>query len=48
MVLDRLVADGYGLIGGVGEYEHIWRMAYVPGRKGDHRRPGRAYRLTGR
>ena len=34
MVLDRLVADGYGLIGGVGEYEHIWRMAYVPGRKG--------------
>jgi len=34
MVLDRLVADGYGLIGVVGEYEHIWRMACVPGRNG--------------
>jgi hypothetical protein len=47
MVLDRRVADGYGLIGGVGEYEHIWRMAYVPGRRGSSS-PGRAYRLTGR
>ena len=34
MVLYRLVADSYGLIGGVGEYEHIWRMAYVPGPEG--------------
>jgi hypothetical protein len=34
MVLDRLVADGHGLIAGVGEYEHIWRMAYVPGPEG--------------
>lgn len=33
-VLDRLVADGYGLIGGVGEYEHAWRMAYVRGPDG--------------
>jgi catechol 2,3-dioxygenase-like lactoylglutathione lyase family enzyme len=33
-VLDRLVAHGYGLIGGVGEYEHIWRMAYVRGPEG--------------
>jgi catechol 2,3-dioxygenase-like lactoylglutathione lyase family enzyme len=33
-VLDRLIADGYGLIGGVGEYEHIWRMAYVRGPEG--------------
>ncbi|TMC51312.1 MAG: VOC family protein [Chloroflexi bacterium] len=33
-VLDRLVADGYGLIGGVGEYEHTWSMAYVRGPEG--------------
>ncbi len=32
--LDRVVADGYGLIGGVGEYEHIWRMASVRGPEG--------------
>ena len=28
-ILDRLAADGFGLVGGVGEYEHIWRMAHV-------------------
>jgi catechol 2,3-dioxygenase-like lactoylglutathione lyase family enzyme len=33
-ILDRLAADGYRLIGGVGEYEHIWRMAYVRGPDG--------------
>jgi len=33
-VLDRLAADGYGLVGGVGEYEHTWRMAYVRGPDG--------------
>ena len=32
--LDRLAADGYGLVGGVGEYEHVWRMAYVRGPEG--------------
>ncbi len=32
--VDRLAADGYGLVGGVGEYEHIWRMAYVRGPEG--------------
>jgi catechol 2,3-dioxygenase-like lactoylglutathione lyase family enzyme len=32
--LDRLAADGYGLIGGVGQYEHVWRMAYVRGPEG--------------
>jgi hypothetical protein len=26
--------DGYGLVGGIGEYEHIWRMAYVRGPEG--------------
>jgi len=33
-ILDRLVVDGYGLIGGVGEYEHVWRMASVRGPEG--------------
>jgi hypothetical protein len=30
----RLAADGYGLVGGIGEYEHSWRMAYVRGPEG--------------
>ena len=33
-VLDRLAADGYGLVGGLGEYEGVWRMAYVRGPEG--------------
>jgi catechol 2,3-dioxygenase-like lactoylglutathione lyase family enzyme len=33
-VVDRLAADGYGLVGGVGEYENVWRMAYVRGPEG--------------
>jgi len=33
-VLDRVAADGYGLVGGVGQYEDIWRMAYVRGPEG--------------
>src|SRR5437899_3679810 len=32
-VVDRLAADGYGLVGGIGQYEHIWRMAFVRGRR---------------
>jgi catechol 2,3-dioxygenase-like lactoylglutathione lyase family enzyme len=32
--VDRLAADGYGLVGGIGEYEHVWRMAYVRGPEG--------------
>ena len=32
--VDRLAADGYGLVGGIGEYEHIWRMAYMRGPEG--------------
>ena len=27
-------AQGYGLVGGIGEYEGIWRMAYVRGPEG--------------
>lgn len=33
-VVDRLAGDGYGLVGGIGQYEHIWRMAYVRGPEG--------------
>ncbi|GAB2758912.1 VOC family protein [Sinomonas soli] len=32
--VERLAADGYGLVGGVGEYENVWRMAYVRGPEG--------------
>ena len=32
--VDRLATDGYGLVGGVGEYEGIWKMAYVRGPEG--------------
>jgi len=33
-ILDRLAADGYRLVGGVGQYEDMWRMAYVRGPEG--------------
>lgn len=33
-IVDRLAADGYGLVGGIGEYENTWRMAYVRGPEG--------------
>ena len=33
-IVDGLAADGYGLVGGIGQYEHIWRMAYVRGPEG--------------
>jgi catechol 2,3-dioxygenase-like lactoylglutathione lyase family enzyme len=33
-IIERLAADGYGLVGGVGRYEDIWRMAYVRGPDG--------------
>ena len=33
-ILDRHTADGYRLVGGVGQYEQIWRMAYVRGPEG--------------
>jgi len=32
--VDRAAADGYGLVGGIGEYEGSWRMAYVRGPEG--------------
>ena len=33
-VVDRLAEDGYGLVGGIGQYEHLWRMAYLRGPEG--------------
>jgi catechol 2,3-dioxygenase-like lactoylglutathione lyase family enzyme len=33
-VVERLAADGYGLVGGVGQYEKTWLMAYVRGPDG--------------
>ena len=32
--VDRLAADGYGLVGGIGQYETTWLMAYVRGPDG--------------
>lgn len=32
--VERLAEDGYGLVGGVGQYEDTWRMAYVRGPEG--------------
>jgi catechol 2,3-dioxygenase-like lactoylglutathione lyase family enzyme len=34
VILDRLAANGYAVIGGVGEHEHVWRMASVRGPEG--------------
>jgi catechol 2,3-dioxygenase-like lactoylglutathione lyase family enzyme len=33
-LVDRMAADGYHLIGGVGDYEGMWRMAAVRGPEG--------------
>jgi catechol 2,3-dioxygenase-like lactoylglutathione lyase family enzyme len=32
--VDQLAADGYALVGGIGQYEDMWRMAYVRGPEG--------------
>ena len=32
--VDGLDAKGYGLVGGIGQYENIWRMAHVRGPEG--------------
>jgi catechol 2,3-dioxygenase-like lactoylglutathione lyase family enzyme len=32
--VDGLAADGYELVGGIGQYEQSWRMAYVRGPEG--------------
>ncbi|MDE0779029.1 MAG: VOC family protein [Nocardioides sp.] len=33
-IVDDLVDAGYGLVGGVGEFEDMWRMTYVRGPEG--------------
>lgn len=33
-MVDRLAEDGYGVVGGIGQYEQVWRMAYVRGPEG--------------
>ena len=33
-IVDRVAEDGYRLVGGIGEYEGIWRMGYVRGPDG--------------
>lgn len=32
--VNELAADGYGLVGGIGEWENSWLMAYVRGPEG--------------
>jgi catechol 2,3-dioxygenase-like lactoylglutathione lyase family enzyme len=32
--VDHAAADGYNLVGGIGEYEGVWRMAYIRGPEG--------------
>ena len=32
--VDWAAAEGYGLVGGIGEHENTWRMAYVRGPEG--------------
>ena len=32
--VDWAATEGYGLVGGIGEYEDTWRMAYVRGPEG--------------
>ena len=32
--VERLAADGYGLVGGIGRHEDVWQMAYVRGPEG--------------
>ena len=33
-IVERLAEDGYSLVGGIGEWEGTWRMAYVRGPEG--------------
>jgi catechol 2,3-dioxygenase-like lactoylglutathione lyase family enzyme len=32
--VDRAASDGFSLVGGIGEYEGVWKMAYVRGPEG--------------
>jgi catechol 2,3-dioxygenase-like lactoylglutathione lyase family enzyme len=32
--VDWAAGEGYGLVGGIGEWEGVWRMAYIRGPEG--------------
>jgi catechol 2,3-dioxygenase-like lactoylglutathione lyase family enzyme len=32
--VDHVAKEGFGLVGGIGEYEGVWKMAYVRGPEG--------------
>lgn len=32
--VDRAAADGFAMVGGIGEYESFWKMAYIRGPEG--------------
>jgi hypothetical protein len=32
--VEKLAADGYGLVGSIGQHENVWRMACVRGPEG--------------
>jgi len=34
VAVDGLAVNGYGLVGGIGQYENTWRMAHVRGPEG--------------
>jgi hypothetical protein len=34
IAVDWAATEGYGLVGGIGEYEGVWRTAYVRGPEG--------------
>ena len=34
VAVDRVAADGYELVGGIGQFEEVWTMAYVRGPDG--------------
>jgi hypothetical protein len=42
----RLRAHGAGLLGEVAQYQSSFRLCYLRGPRGHHRRPGRTDRLT--
>jgi len=46
--VDGLAGDGYGLVGGIGQYERSWRDGLRARSGGDHRVLGRTDRLTHR
>ena len=33
-IVNRVTTNGYDLVGGIGEYEGVWRMAYIRGPEG--------------